>query len=305
MHAAQVQQWGEPPKYIEVSTPSTPSPDSDTVQVTLLAVGLHRVVRSRASGRHYSAKGLPHTPGVDGVGVTSSGQRVYFNAMQTGSFTEVLNIAKKDLLPLPEGLDAVQAAGMGNLAMSSWMALKLRCENLPQGFSVLIMGATSASGRVAVQLARHLGAKRVVGVARNEEALKSLGLDKTIVLKENVADTDFSTLGHVDVVLDYLSGPPATHLLQTMKPEGRCQYVHIGGPAGLELSIPGEALRSHDLVIRGSGPGAFGMRALWAEMGGLMEALVGAEGHKFRVEKLEDVEKVWMEGGSERVVFVL
>lgn len=305
MHAAQVEQWGQLPRYVELPTPELPAFDSNTVQVKLLAAGLHRVVRSRASGRHYSAKSLPHTPGVDGVGVTTTGQRVYLSAFQSGgSFAEVLNVAKKDLLPLPDGLDPVQAAGMSNLAMSSWMALKLRCENLPEGFSVLIMGATSASGRAAITFARHLGAKRIVGVARSEETLKRLGLDEIIVLKENTTETDYSKLGHVDVVLDYLCGPLATHLLQTLKPEGRVQYVHIGGLAGTELVVPGDVLRSNDIVIRGSGAGSFSMKALWGEMRGLLQALVGAEEHKFRVEKLEDVEKVWLQDGGDRIVFV-
>ena len=305
MHAAQVERWGQPPKYVELPTPELPSPDSDTVQVKLLAAGLHRVVRTRASGRHYTAKTLPHIPGADGVGITTTGQRVYFSTFHgAGSFREVLNIPKKELIPLPEGLDPVQAAGMGNLVMSSWMALKLRCENLPEGFSVLIMGATTTSGRLAIGLARQLGAKRVVGVARNEEALKKLGLDETIVLKENVKETDFSKLGHVDVILDYISGAPATHMFQSLKPERRVQYVHIGGLAGTDVVVPGAILRSQDVVIRGSGPGSFGMKALSGEMGGLLQALVRAEEHKFRVEKLKDVEEVWGQASEDRVVFV-
>ena len=184
------------------------------------------------------------------------------------------------------------------------MALELRCENPPEGFSVLIMGANSASGRTVITFARHLGAKRVVGVARNEEAMKGSGLDEMILLRENATETDLSELGHVDVVLDYSSGAPVTHMLLSLKPEGRVQYVHNGGLADVELNVLGEVLRSHDVVVRGARQGSFGMRALWAEIGGLIKSLVGAEECNFRVEKLKDEEKVWMEGGAERVVFV-
>lgn len=190
--------------------------------------------------------------------------------------------------------------------MSSWMALRLRCENLPSdGFSVLIMGVTSASGQVAIHLARYLGAKRVVGVGRNASTLQALHLDESIVLRETATETDFSTLGHVDVVLDYLGGAPATHLLQSLQPSGgRVQYVHIGGLAGTEMVLPGSVLRGKDLVIRGSGLGSFGMGDMQREMGGLFEALVGWQEMEFRVEKLHDVERVWGEGGGDRIVFV-
>ena len=306
MHAAQVDQYGLPPKYVEVPTPEPLSPDSDLVQVNVLAAGLHRFVRSRASGKHYSSKGLPHVPGSDGVGITTEGQKVFFLSMTPatgGSFVDTINVPKKDVTPLPEGADPVQVAALMNPGFSSWMALQNRCENLPDGFSVLIMGVTSKSGRLAIALARHLGAKRVVGVARDEAAMSTLGLEETITLKDPVEQTDYSKLGHVDVILDYVYGAPGAHLLKNIKPEGRVQYVHVGGLAGLDMAIPGNALRSNDLVIRGSGTGAFGLRAMGKEIPALLAALTNAPEQKVRVEKLQDVERVWEEQG-ERVVFV-
>lgn len=306
MHAARVDQWGQPPKYVEVPTPDAPALESDTVQLNVLAAGLHRVVRSRAAGRHYTATGLPHTPGIDGVGTTPDGKKVYFFFMDPatgGSFIEIINIPKRSTTPLPENTDPKQIAALVNPGISSWMALTERCENIPESFSVLIMGVTSKSGQLAVTLARHLGAQRVVGVARNEEAMKSLNLDESIILKDPVDETDFSELGHVDVILDYLYGEPAAHLLKSLKPQGKVQYVHIGSLAGLEMALPGEVIRSNDLVIRGSGPGAFSMRNVPKHLPPFLAALAKVPEQKVRVEKLEDVEMVWQEE-SERVVFV-
>ena len=242
MHAAQVQQWGESPKYIEVPTPPAPESD-DMVQVKVLAAGLHRLVRSRASGEHYSVKNLPHTPGTDCVGLTADGQQVYCSISAEahgGTFREYISVPKKNFAPLPEGADPVQAAALVNPGMSSWMALRYRCQNLPANFSVLVMGATALSGTMAVQLARFLGAGKVIGCARNEEALKIVpGLDETVTLLDSVESTDFKSIGHVDVVLDYIYGAPAAHLLKSLESKGTVQYVHIGSLAGLEMNLPG------------------------------------------------------------------
>ncbi|KAL8793569.1 MAG: hypothetical protein Q9195_003831 [Heterodermia aff. obscurata] len=303
MYAAQIHTWGQAPTYTSLPSPPPPPTSPETTQITLLATALHRLVRSRASGRHYTTTALPHTPGVDGIGLTPSGQTVYFSTLEapTGSFATILHIPQKDTLPLPAGLSPIRAAALGNLGMSSWMALRLRCENLPAGFSALILGATTASGRVAIHLARYLGAKRVIGVGRDAAKLQALGLDESIVLGEPA----FEALGHVDVVLDYLGGAPATALLRALPPAGgRVQYVHIGGLAAAEVVVPGSVLRGKDIVIRGSGLGSFEQGDMWREMGAMFEALVGWEGMEFRVERLEDVERVWGEGGAERVVFV-
>lgn len=101
--------------------------------------------------------------------------------------------------PVPEGMDPVQASALLNPAMSSWMALRTRTTNLPSTFTALVMGATFASGSIAISLARSLGAGKVVGVARNLATLETLDLDEKIVLQDPVEKTDFSKLGNVDV----------------------------------------------------------------------------------------------------------
>ena len=189
------------------------------------------------------------------------------------------------------------------------MALTARCENVPNDSTVLIMGATSASGRLAVPLARAFGARRVIGCARNEETLKTLGLDEYIVLQDSAESTDFSKLGHVDVVLDYVYGPAAVHLLKSLKCEGKVQYVHIGSLAAhsdrsaLEISLPGSVLRSNDLSIRGSGLGAWDLQKVGKEIPALLEALSAVDHENMNVKKLADVETAWNKTEN-RMVFV-
>lgn len=305
MHTALVTKWGETPKYVEVDTPQVPSPDSGLIQIKLVASGLHQVVRSRAEGTHYSAKTLPHVPGVDGVATTADGKFVYFSTIATGgSMSEVINVPKKDITPFPEGLDPVQAAALLNPAMSSWMAMRTRTFDLPKNFTVLIMGATTMSGTVAIPLVRSLGAAKVIGVARNVTALEALGLDETIQLMDAAEKTDFSKLGDVDVILDYLWGPPTAHLFNQLASKVPVQFVQVGSMAGLEANLVSANLRSKNITMRGAGPGAWTFPQLVGEYGNILNALKSVSKQDVRIVKLADIEKVWNEKSAKRIVFV-
>ena len=302
MHSVLINTWDNPPIYTTVARPPTPTDPSKTL-IHVLATGIHRVVRSCASGKHYTATTLPHVPGVDGIGTTSSGALVYFSTLRTGgSFSEYIVVPIADTVALPEGVDPVKAAALVNPALSSWMALRTRCRDLPEEFSVLIMGATSTSGEIAIGMARALGAKRVVGVARNAAALEKLGLDEVVVLQEKVDETDWNKVGDVDVVLDYIYGEPTVKLFDALKTPRPLQYVQIGGLAGGEMNLAGSVLRSKDVTIRGSGPGAWSMRQLREELPAILKAIGKIEGNEPNVFPLSEVEKAWVEGQG-RVVF--
>ena len=219
---------------------------------------------------------------------------------------EVLNVASATVVELPEGVDAENVAAMVNPAMSSWMALTRRVEGLKEGFSVGILGVTSASGKIGVSVARQLGAARVVGVARNEGAMKAIkGLDEYVVLKEKAEETEWEKVGNVDVVLDYLYGKPAQEMLKRLAKGVRVQYVQIGSLAGEEIGLPASVLKSFNVALRGSGPGAWSGQELAQEMPGVVKVAAGLERQKLRVEKLANIEKVWAEAtGNERLVFV-
>ena len=303
MRQAQVTEWGQPPKCVEIPEPPAAGPDE--VRIKVLGTGLHRVVQSRAAGKHYSSGPLPHVPGIDGVGTTDDGKTVYFTSMSLGAMAEYVNVPKRSVMPLPEGVDPIQAAGIVNPAMSSWAALKLRTTNLPKAFSVLVVGATSASGRVAVYLARELGAKRVIAAARSQAALDTLGADETIMLADEAEKTDFSTVGDVDVILDYVYGAVAVHLLKSLSNTKPVDYIHIGGLSGeMEISLPGAVLRSKNLTLRGSGPGAWSTQELAAVLPEMLAALKSVPEQPVKTAKFADVESEWNNSREGRLVFV-
>jgi NADPH:quinone reductase-like Zn-dependent oxidoreductase len=295
MKIAQVTEFGKPPEYVEVEDPPVPAPDSDLVQVKMLAAGVHLLVRGRAAGQHYSAQGLPHIPGTDGVGTTPDGQLVYFSTFwpKGGSFAELINVPKAAITPIPKGRDPVQMAGSINPATSSWMALTARTNDLPKNFSVLILGATSTSGIIAITLARALGAGKVIGAARNAAKMADLGLDETITLADKATETDFSKAEDVDVVLDYLYGDIAAHLFTSLKPTTPVQYVQIGSMTGNDISLPSAVLRSKNITLRGTGPGSWSLKEYAEQLPKCFEAMAGLKPSNFSVVKMKDIESAW------------
>jgi NADPH:quinone reductase-like Zn-dependent oxidoreductase len=183
MNAAVVNAFGVPPRYTSFAEPVATDGE---VLVNVSAVGLHRVVKALADGSHYASSNmLPLIPGVDGVGRLEDGTRVYFGMVRPpfGTFAERAVTAPHMCLPIPEALDDVTVAAIMNPGMSSWAAL-LRA-HFVAGESVLILGATGVAGQLAVQVAKRLGARRVVASGRNPQVLEELeqrGADAVISL---------------------------------------------------------------------------------------------------------------------------
>ncbi len=186
MNAAIVNAFDVPPRYGSFDDPVAAEGER---LVSVTAAGLHAVVKSLANGTHYGSTGeLPFIPGVDGVGKLQDGTRVYFGVARKpfGTFSEHAPAAAWMCLPLPEGIDDATAAGIANPAMSSWVALTARAKFVG-GESVLILGATGVAGQLAVQIAKRLGARRVVAAGRNPQALEQLlelGADATVSLDQ-------------------------------------------------------------------------------------------------------------------------
>jgi NADPH:quinone reductase-like Zn-dependent oxidoreductase len=154
-----------------------PVPGEGEVLVHVTAAGLSNLARMQASGRHYaSPTAVPFVAGIDGVGRLDDGSRVYFFAGRRpfGAFAE-RSIAPAELcVPVPADVSDVTAASIANAAMSSWAALVQRAAIQP-GEAVLINGATGASGSLAVKIAKHLGAGKVIVTGRNPDVLAKLG----------------------------------------------------------------------------------------------------------------------------------
>jgi NADPH:quinone reductase-like Zn-dependent oxidoreductase len=297
MNAAVVHSFDAPPRYASFDDPV---PTAKQQLVTVSAAGLHRIVKALANGTHYgSTTKPPFIPGIDGVGRLPDGTRVYFGA--PGSFAE--KVVTGYSWPLPDTIDDGTAAGIANPGMSSWAALKLRAQLVP-GETVLILGATGIAGMLAIQVAKRLGAKRVIAVGRNIERVKDLGADVLISLDQ---EHDFRQ-EPFDIVLDYLWGPPAEELIGSISQKGlehkssRIRFLQVGSTAGDRISFPAEALRSSGLEMLGSGFGSVPIeRILESVSEFLVEAAKNPFQFKAKAVPLRDVESLWNSG--DRLVF--
>jgi NADPH:quinone reductase-like Zn-dependent oxidoreductase len=215
-------------------------------------------------------------------------------------------------------VDDVTAAAIAIPGMSSWAALKERA-HLAAGENVLVNGATGAAGRLAVQIAKYMGAKKVIATGRDAaalEQLKSLGADVTIPLTqpaEALEDSFHEQFGGdgVDVVLDYLWGETAEVLIVAAAKAGKeavpIRYVQIGASSGGNITLPSAALRSSALVLMGSGIGSIPLEKMVSAIRGVVQAAVLANLQiKTEVVPLANVEAAWNQGSSKsRIVFVM
>jgi NADPH:quinone reductase-like Zn-dependent oxidoreductase len=323
MKAAVITSFEADPSYGDFPEPQ---PTAGEVVLDVLASGLHRLVRGRAAGRHYSSStGLPQVAGVDGVGRLPDGTAVWFSGVRSpwGAMAEHASVPEIGCVPLPSGADPAQVAGQVNPALSSWMALTARAElaagqsvagQSVAGQSVAVLGATGSSGRQAIQIARLLGAGEVWALGRNPEALAELpdlGADHLVRLDAEGVPAALPD-GEVDVVLDYLWGPPAQALLGALlarrpDPARALTWVQIGGMAGPNLSLPASALRSHNLRLVGSGIGSVPATTMLRELPRILaEIAAGRLAAPVRAVPLRDTAVAWStaELPGERVVLV-
>ena len=186
MKAAVLHALGKPPRFEDFPAPQ---PRQGEVLVQIKAASLKNIDKAMVSGSHYdSHRELPAVCGVDGVGALEDGTRVYCGGARPpyGMMAEQTVVSRAWCLPVPEGVDDSTAAALPNPALSSWLPLVWRAQLKP-GETVLILGATGVAGKLAVQIAKHLGAGRVVAAGRNRQVLETLpdlGADATIALSQ-------------------------------------------------------------------------------------------------------------------------
>jgi NADPH:quinone reductase-like Zn-dependent oxidoreductase len=320
MKAAVVSSFDSAPRYQEFPVPIPAG--EDELLVDVLAAGLHPRVRSQADGSHYTSTGeLPLVPGVDGVGRGPDGLLRYFVLPDTtlGAMAEQTVIDPRRSIVLPAGADPVALAAAMNPAMSSWVALRQRVSFQP-GQDVLVLGATGNAGQMAVQVAKRLGAGQIIAAGRDAErlaALPALGATATVPLgrvplgPSDTAERLAKAAADVDVVLDYLWGPPAADamvaIVTNRADRGKpLSWIEIGSVAGPTAEIPSAALRAARLQLVGSGQGSVSTREYLAELDVLaQEIAAGAIDVDARAVPLAQVEQAWAAtGANHRIVLV-
>ena len=323
MNAAVVTAAGKSPVFAEFDEPA-PTPGAEVITVS--ASALSQFSKSRSSGTHYSAEGaFPAVAGTDGVGRTEDGRRVYFVLPEApyGALAEKCLVRASQCIEIPESLDEVTAAAIANPGMSAWAALVERA-GLQPGETVLVNGATGSAGRLAVQLAKYLGAGKVIATGRNESELQellSLGADVIIPFTlgtlhplgaqhyEQALKETF-TKG-IDVVIDYLWGESAKTVIvaiaKTLEDATPVRFVHVGGASREEeIALPGAALRSSAIQLMGSGIKSVPFAKL---LGAIKNVFDAAGAAKLQIATktmlLSEIEEAWKAPGKPRIVITI
>ncbi|HEY1275540.1 MAG TPA: zinc-binding alcohol dehydrogenase family protein [Thermoleophilaceae bacterium] len=317
VHAAVLHGLGQAPRYELFPAPVA---GDDEAVVTVTAAALKPSDRLMANGVGYAPTTFPHVAGLDGVGRLEDGSRVAFMIPQPpyGGMAERTLVRRGMWLPVRNGIDDVTAAALANPGMAAWKTLVWEGE-LAAGQSVLVLGATGTSGRIATQLARRRGA-RVIAAGRNQRVLDQLvarGADAAIRVDRphDELAAAIAAEGPYDLIVDYLWGPPAEAVFAALmrndrRADGaprRTRYILVGMTAGERAALPAMALRAAPIELTGSGIGGAAAPADSAAAFDSLVQQVAAGDITLDVVPvpLADVEKTWHEaGGDRRIVFV-
>jgi NADPH:quinone reductase len=251
-----IERYTEPPVVRQVDEPKA---DGATL-VEVTAAPLNPVDISIAGGKFYAGSPpTPYVPGGEGIGRLlqdgKPGPRVYFRAaLPNGALAERAVASRGQAIPIPDSVPDGVAAALGTPGIAAYLAITRRAE-LKAGETVLILGASGVLGTIAVQVARLLGAGRIIAGARNERALaraKELGAHATVDLKQTDGLTDRireASGGQLQVVIDPVWGLPGVAAMEAMSPLGR--FVQLGASAAQEAVVKSGTVRGRYLSILG------------------------------------------------------
>ena len=254
MRAAVIRKVGALPEADDVGEPT-----GDAIDV--LAAPLNPI--DLAVSRGVLATGhpdLPYVPGCEAVGRNADGRTIWIfggslGRTTNGAMAERAPIGDAHVVDVPDGADPAVAAALGIAGLAGWLPFAWRAP-LRGGEHVLVLGATGTVGLVAVQVAKLLGAARVVAAGRSVEGLEraaALGADATIRLDESadlVASIKDAFGGEgPSYVFDPLWGAPVAAAVQAAAPHAT--IVNLGQSAGATTELTSAAVRFKNLSILG------------------------------------------------------
>lgn len=229
----------------------TAGPDESLVRVNRIGVNF---ADTHATRNDYLAKqSLPLIPGAELVGTTEDGKRVAA-VVPSGAYAEYVCVPESSLVPVPDEVDDEQAAGLLIQGLTADAILRISADTQP-GESVAINAAAGGTGSLAVQIARAVGAGRVIAMASSPEKRHltiELGADVAIdsrseSLKEDLIEANQGEM--VDVILEMAGGEAFEQCLAALAPFGR--LVTFGIASSDENRVRTGSLMRHSRAVIG------------------------------------------------------
>jgi len=229
-----------PPSVLIVRDRPDPEPGPGQVLVDVLAAGVNFPDILVVAGTYQVLPPLPFSPGKEVSGtVTALGQGVDDPALavgarvvaqvESGGYVERLVVPAAQVVPVPTGVDLVEAAALGLVGLTAWFGLGRRARAQP-GETVLVTGAAGGVGLAAVQVAKVLGCRVVASAvprSGREELLRAAGADVVVGAGADLRDAVLAaTDGRgADVVVETVGGPTLGAALRATAWEGRVLVV--------------------------------------------------------------------------------
>ena len=239
------------PEVMRLDQVPRPRPGPGQVLIRVAATSVNRADLQQRTGNYAPPPGESEILGLEVAGVIErlgeevSGWQVGDRVMTLvggGGYAEYATAAASTLMPVPDGIELVQAAGIAEVFITAYLNV-FREARLEPGQTLLVHGGASGVGTAAIQLAKALGPSPVivtVGSEAKAEGCKKLGADHVILYQQE----DFSeralalTEGRgPDVILDHIGAAYLEPNLRCLAPYGRLVIIGLLGGAKAELNV--------------------------------------------------------------------
>jgi putative PIG3 family NAD(P)H quinone oxidoreductase len=233
-----------PAEALKLGEVDDPIPAPGQIIIRVAAAGVNRPDIIQRLGFYPPPPGAPPTMGLEVAGevIHAAGRwRVGDTVcalLGGGGYAELAACDARHALPIPRGLTLVEAAALPETVFTVY-ANVFEGGTLKAGETLLVHGATSGIGVMAIRMGKAAGAKVIAtarGRAKADQAL-TLGADIGIDASAEDFEAIARDAGGVDVVLDMVGGPYFAKNLAALKTGGRIVYIAAQGGGTLELPI--------------------------------------------------------------------
>ena len=224
MRAIQVSRFGGP-EVLELVDLPAPQASGDLLRVAVDTAGINYADTHQAADDYLAPQHVPFVPGAEIVGRTEDGRRVVA-VVSGGGYAEQALAHPAVTFDIPDSVDDTAALGLVLQGTTAWHMLRTSA-HLEPGETVVVHAAAGGVGSLAVQLARQMGAGRVIATASTPEKRKlAIDLGADVALDTAVEDLKADLLDAndgrpVDIVLEMVGGPVFDASLSALAPFGR------------------------------------------------------------------------------------
>src|SRR5580700_10038826 len=249
MHAVVISEPGGP-EVLQWTEVEDPRPGPGEVLIEVAAAGVNRADMMQRQGFYPPPPGAPPYPGLECSGtIAALGEGVtqwhiddkVCALLSGGGYAEQVVVPAGQLLPVPKSVTLFEAAALPETVCTVYSNIFLGAR-LAVGETLLIHGGGSGIGTMAIQLAKHFGARVAVtaGSESKLDACRELGADITINYREDdfVGSLMEATDGHgADVILDIIGASYLTRNVAALAPDGRIANIGMQQGSRAELNL--------------------------------------------------------------------